>query len=303
MKKIVLLGIACIIMFATSVFAAFMDVNKEDIYYKEIDYAESCGIFNGESADIFAPNKNMTRAMITQVIYNLEKNPEFTKSQYDDVKETDWFFDAVSWGTDKGIIEGMGNNKFEPNSIITKEQAVTVLYNYAKYKEYDVSIGEETNILSYEDAFSLHEYGYAPMQWGLATGIIKGENGLLNHDKPLTRAEVADIMKTFSQRYVYECGWIRLDGNITTGYVWNVKSYNKNIVFVDDYKYYEGVEDELLVGAPGVFEFMVTALKEGKTEIVFEYMRSWEKEPVRTVTCDVIVEANGELDILLKSDV
>lgn len=301
MKKGIMVGTICATLLTTSAFASFSDVKDNDWYYNAVTYVKESGIFCGESEDIFAPSRNMTRAMIVQVIYNMENKPESEKVEYDDVNESEWYFDAISWATNEGIVKGMGDNKFEPDTLITKEQLVTILYNYAKYKEYDVSVGENTNILSYEDALTLHEYGYEPMQWACGAGIVKGYNGVLNHSMPVTRAEVASVMKNFSQEYIKECGWIRLDGNATTGYTWQVSSYDKNVIFVDDYEDYQEESDEMLVGAPGVFEFQVTALNPGKTEIVFEYRRSWEEESIKTVICDVEVDSNGKIDILLKS--
>lgn len=302
MKKSILIGSICTALLVTSVFAVFKDVNKDSEYYKDIEYVENCGIFKGESEEIFSPNTKMTRAMIAQVIYNLENKPEYNKVKYDDVKETDWYFYAVSWIASNNLLKGIEDNKFEPDTLITKEDLITVLYNYAKYKGYDISVGEDTNILSYEDAFSLHEYGYAPFQWAISAGVIKIDDDMLNHDKILTRAEVASIMKNFSQKYVHECGWIKLEGNANTGYVWKASTYDKNVIFVDNYKYHGNNNTVSLVGAPGEFEFMVTALNEGDTEIVFEYMRLWENKPIRTIVCDVKVDSDGKLDILLKSD-
>lgn len=302
MNKGIIVGAICATLLTTNVFANFSDISKDDWYYDDVIFVKDRGILSGESADIFAPNKNMTRAMLVQIIYNFEHKPEINRvSYYDDVEEPLWYFDAISWATEKGIVKGMGDNKFEPDTFITKEQLVTVLYNYARYKEYDVSVGENTNILSYEDSFTLHEYGYEPMQWACGVGIIKGENNLLNHGKTVTRAEVASIMKRFAQEYVKDCAWVKLDGNATTGYVWSASSYDENIVCVNDYKYYQEENDEMLTGAPGFFEFEVTALNPGKTDIIFEYARSWEKEAIKTVICSVEVSSTGRINMWLKA--
>ena len=247
MNKKIFMGSICLALLVTSVFASFKDVSKENDYYKDIEYVENCGIFEGESEEIFSPNAQMTRAMLAQVIYNLENKPEYIKVKYDDITEKDWYFDAVSWIASNNLLKEINNNKFEPDNLITKEDIITVLYNYAKYKEYDVSSGENTNILSYEDAFALHDYGYAPMQWAIGEGIVKCESKMLNHDKFLTRAEVASIMKNFSQKYIHECGWIKLEGNVTTGYVWKASTYDKNVIFVDDYKYHDNNNTSSLV--------------------------------------------------------
>ena len=70
---------------------------------------------------------------------------------------------------------------------------VAVLWRYAKYKGYDVSVGENTNILSYNDVFDVSEYAIPAMQWACGTGIIIGNNGYLMPKDATTRAQTATI--------------------------------------------------------------------------------------------------------------
>ena len=76
--------------------------------------------------------------------------------------------------------------------------------------------------------------------------------------------------------------------------------YDKNIVFVDDYKYLEENAEEGLVGVSGGFEFTVTGLNQGKTDIVFEYKRPWEENVLKTVTCETEVHKDGDVVLWLK---
>ncbi len=83
---------------------------------------------------------------------------------------------------------------------ITREQVAAILYKYAQYQGYDVSVGEDTNILSYNDAFDISEYAYPALQWTGGTGIIVGDDyGNLNPLSSVTRAEVAAILARFSE--------------------------------------------------------------------------------------------------------
>ena len=66
---------------------------------------------------------------------------------------------------ENGIAGGVGNDRFAPDSGITRQQLAVLLYNYAKYKGYDVSVGEDTNILSYKDALSISDYAYPALLW------------------------------------------------------------------------------------------------------------------------------------------
>jgi len=73
-----------------------------------------------------------------------------------------------------------------------------MLFKYAKYMGIDVSIGEDTNILSYQDALDISDYAYPALQWACGAGILNGDtNGNLNPHNYATRAEVAAILERF----------------------------------------------------------------------------------------------------------
>ena len=101
---------------------------------------------------------------------------------------------AWSGAKAKGVSDGTN-----PNANITREQLVTMLYRYAKSTGKDVSVGEDTNILSYADATAVSQYAIPAMQWACGAGIINGANGKLNPQNNATRAEVAAILMRFCE--------------------------------------------------------------------------------------------------------
>ena len=86
---------------------------------------------------------------------------------------------------------------------MTREQLVTILYRYAQYKKLDVSVGEDTNILSYDDAFDVSEWAIPAMQWACGSGIVNGidKDGklVLAPADSSTRAVVATMLWRFSK--------------------------------------------------------------------------------------------------------
>ena len=83
---------------------------------------------------------------------------------------------------------------------MTREQLATILWNYAKLSKIDVSVGEDTNILSYADAFDISEYAIAAFQWACGAGVINGTpDGYLNPQGNATRAEVAAVLHRFCE--------------------------------------------------------------------------------------------------------
>ena len=86
---------------------------------------------------------------------------------------------------------------------ITREQMMTLLWRYAKYQGYDVSVGEDTNILSYTDAFGVSTWAIPAVQWACGSGVISGlpdGNALkLDPQGTATRAQVATMMMNFCE--------------------------------------------------------------------------------------------------------
>jgi hypothetical protein len=110
--------------------------------------------------------------------------------------------DAICWANENGIACGYGNGKFGPEDTLTREQMVTILWRYAQYKGYDVSIGEDTNILSYGDAFEISEYAIPAMQWACGSGLLIGEKTandsmVLNPQNKTTRAQLSMMLMRF----------------------------------------------------------------------------------------------------------
>jgi hypothetical protein len=137
--------------------------------------------------------------MMVQILYNLEGTPKVSGGGgFSDVPAGAWFADAISWATTNEIVLGYGDGTFGPNDSITREQMTAILFRYAKYKGYDTSVGNDTNILSYDDAFDISEYAFPAMQWACGAGIIYGRTASTLAPKgTATRAEVAAIITRF----------------------------------------------------------------------------------------------------------
>lgn len=183
----------------------FDDVHEADWYYDAVQYVCLNKIFLGTSENTFEPDTIMTRAMITKVLYNhanendLIKNTNLEDDKFEDVSENDWYAEAVKWAVSLGITNGTSEKTFSPDENLTREQFVTLLYRYAKAINLDVSVGEETNILSYEDAFDISEYAMEAFQWACGSEIITGKtSSTIAPQDAVTRAEAATIIMRFS---------------------------------------------------------------------------------------------------------
>jgi len=95
------------------------------------------------------------------------------------------------WAAYYGIIEGYGNGEAAPLNKVTRQELATILWRYAKMMGIDVSVGENTNILSYNDAADIGEWAIPAMQWACGAGILNDTDGNIRPAGEVTRGEVA----------------------------------------------------------------------------------------------------------------
>ena len=178
----------------------FNDVRGDDWFYDDVAYVYENGLMNGTSETTFSPYISTTRGMIVTILYRMEGKPAvFEACPFTDVKAGAYYERAIVWAAKNGIVKGYGNGCFGPDDQITREQMAAILYRYAKNRGLDVSVGEDTNILSYDDALDISEYAVPAMQWACGAKIIQGADGRLTPGEKATRAQAAAILRRFCE--------------------------------------------------------------------------------------------------------
>ncbi len=182
----------------------FSDVNTAKWYHEAVDYTVVKGLFDGTSPSTFEPNTAMTRAMLVTVLYRMEEEPKSeAKNPFSDVKAGKWYTDAVVWAAENGIVNGIGDGKFDPSGMITREQMATMLYRYAAFKGVDVS--GRGDLGAFPDASKVSAYAQDAMSWAVANGIIGGtrEGGkdYLDPKGDATRAQTAAILMRYAKAF------------------------------------------------------------------------------------------------------
>lgn len=176
---------------------AFTDVKESDWFYGAVAYAVGKGLMNGTSATLFSPNMNLTRAMLVTILYRNEGEPEHKpENPFSDVASGQWYTDAVIWAYENGIASGYGNGLFGTNDHITREQLVTMLHNYAKWKELDVS--NSADLAEYADVGAVSAWAFEAMAWAVAEGVVTGRTETTLVPKgAATRAEAATMLMRY----------------------------------------------------------------------------------------------------------
>lgn len=183
--------------------APFTDVDTAKWYHLSVDYVLAHKMMNGVSSRAFAPNANLTRGMLVQILYNLEGKPKGTAANFSDVQADAWYAEAVGWAASDKVVTGYADGTFRPNAAVTREQTAAILYRYAQSKGIDVSVGENTNILSYVDVQQASEYAIPALQWAVGAGVLNGKNGgRLAPTGTATRAEIAAIMQRWCENII-----------------------------------------------------------------------------------------------------
>ena len=165
----------------------FYDVPTSAWYYTAVKYVYDNKLMDGVDTYTFAPNDTLTRAMVWTIIARM--------SGVDTTGGSSWYAKAQEWVITNGISDGEN-----PTAAIIRQELVTMLYRYAQIKGYDVSVGENTNILSYVDATSISDYAVAAFQWSCGSGLTEGdENGALTPLATATRAQAAAMIMRFCE--------------------------------------------------------------------------------------------------------
>lgn len=180
----------------------FADVEEGDWYYDAVHYVYFHEIMTGMSATTFEPNTALSRAMVAQILYNLEGKPGAGESTFTDVNGH-WAVDAISWAQETGVVSGYENNTFRPNQAVTREELAQMLYNYAQYKGYDLTAAGD--LTAFPDGDNVQSWAETAMAWANGNGLINGfEDDTLRPQGDSTRAQAASILMNFDVNLVEE---------------------------------------------------------------------------------------------------
>ncbi len=172
----------------------FADIQDCSWSKKEIEVLASKGIIEGTSATSYSPKSNITRAdFITLLVRALELKSSFTGS-FDDVKASDYYYNAAGIAKKLGIITGVGNNKFNPKAYITREDMMDMAARAMEATGKIKSDADISGLSAYTDSVSISSYAKASVAALIKNGIIIGNGKMINPRGYTTREEIAVVI-------------------------------------------------------------------------------------------------------------
>ena len=183
----------------------FTDLAADAWYTDAVAYVYRHDIMEGMSATTFQPNGTLSRAMAVQIFYNLEGQPDISGENlgypYEDVNAQAWYGKAVYWARITGVATGYGDGTFQPTDSITRQEFAQMLYNYAKYKGYDLTAGGDLS--QFPDSNTVADWAEIAMEWANGNKLINGhDDGTIDAGGAAIRAQAASILMRFDQNLV-----------------------------------------------------------------------------------------------------
>ena len=172
------------------------DVPTSAWYYDAVKFVLAEGYFSGNSDGLFDPDGQLTRAQLAQVLWVMGGSLNAKMSQFSDVALNNWYYRAVSWCQQEGLIAGYTSSTFAPGDPLSREQMISILYRYSKYS--NVSMRTSADMGRFSDVADVSPWAAEAMEWAVANGLLPNLGDTLNPGATVTRAELASAL------YAYE---------------------------------------------------------------------------------------------------
>ncbi len=174
----------------------FTDVKETDWFYEAVNVVTERHIFSGISETEFAPNNTTTRGEMATLLWNMEGQPQVPyEPVFSDVPEGKWYSTAIVWGNQHDLLTGAGDGKFRPADIITRQEMIAMIRNYAQYCGYIAA--PSGTLEGYADAEKVSDWALESVQWAVSENIVSGSDGMLRPMEGCTRAELAAIIRNY----------------------------------------------------------------------------------------------------------
>lgn len=167
---------------------AFEDLENHNWARQQIARLAARGIVDGRSAWEYAPGENITRAELAAFLVRTLGLSADTSEGFADVGENHPYAKEIAIGKACGVLNGVGENRFNPEAYITRQDMMTIISR-------GMQLSGSTQLSAFSDADRIAEYAKVHVSAMVASGLIRGNaDGTINPTGNTTRAEAAVIM-------------------------------------------------------------------------------------------------------------
>lgn len=153
----------------------FPDCNPNEWYASAVTYVSDKGLITGYNDGTFGPYDNITRGQLVTILWRMEGKPVSSSAGFSDVSSSDFYYSAALWAQKNGVIKGYGDGTFGGERLITRQEAVVMLANYASFKGYDTASDKTAlkNISGWREADS---WALDSLGWCVDQGLMSGKD-------------------------------------------------------------------------------------------------------------------------------
>lgn len=179
----------------------FIDVPSGIWYEEAVNYAAAKGYLDGVGNNRFDPNGAVTRGQLCTILFAMEGKPTITGGKdFPDVKADKYYYDPIRWASSNDMVAGYTDGTFKPDVFVSRQQLAAVLYKYASYKKYDLSVS--ANITTFADYSAISNYAITPMRWAVSHKVMSGtDRNTLLPQSAASRAQFAVMLKAFDTSF------------------------------------------------------------------------------------------------------
>ena len=183
----------------------FEDVDMEAWYGNSVKFCYANGVIKGMDDYTFAPSGNITRAQFAMMLANLEgvDTSKYNVSNFKDVKPSHWYYGAVAWAYNEGIVYGTHDDLYEPNLIIQRQALCRMIALYMQRRGYEVEINKDA-LKKFNDRDDVAFWAEDEVYYAVSAGLVSGMKAYeLGPKLSVTRAQAARILMLYLQNYRY----------------------------------------------------------------------------------------------------
>lgn len=184
------------------------DISRSAPYCDAVEHGLAMGWFTGLEDGSFGPDQPLNRAQLAQVLWCVGGSQQADQVSFTDAQPDDWYYPAVCWCQQEGIIAGYSDGSFLPEASLTREQLAAFLHRYAQSSGSDYSNPFFlTGLSQYSDQEEVSSWAYDSMRWAVSKRLFRLSDNALCPGQTVTRAELAEALYAYRNIQTLSSMW------------------------------------------------------------------------------------------------